>query len=198
MVSGTNTPSFYVPPICSPVPDGRRMPCRNTELFCRPTLHGRLDGFHQLPLGSTKRWFFPRQNLWKQTHHPVGNENQPCQFGWRFFFTSTTGVWQLQLKASPLKWVRLRPLPGCASIAGQHRGPACSQGQCHPRVHPSPAPLAAGRNLLAAAVSEGDNRSCSTRQSLTTAKLRTDVRKETVSCCSGSKSPLQLLKPDGN
>ena len=166
--------------------------------FADPRCMADWMGFTSSHSGAQKHDFFLRQKLWKQTHHPAANRNQPCQFGLRFFFTSPAGVWQLQLKASPLKMGKASATVQLCQHRRQHRGPACSQGQCHPRAHPSPAPLAAGRNLLAAAVSEGDNCSCSTRQSHTTSELRTDVRKETVSCCSGSKSPSQLLKPDGN
>lgn len=48
------------------------------------------------------RMTFPRTGAMKAaTPHPGGNRNQPRRFGWSLFLTSTTGVWQCQLKAIP-------------------------------------------------------------------------------------------------
>lgn len=72
-----------------------------------------------------------------------------------------------------------------------HAAQRCQQGRASPGVHlllPRAAEEAAGCCWHAAGT-QGGRCSCSARQSHTTSELRTDVRKETVSCCSGSKSP---------
>lgn len=70
---------------------------------------------------------------------------------------------------------------------------AQSLGRAGPGVHlvlPHAAEVSAGCCWHAAGT-QGGRCSCLARQSHTTFKLRTDVRKEiVVSCCSGSKSPL--------
>lgn len=147
MVSGSNMPSLCATHT-QPVSDGSRMSSKNAELVCRPTLHGRSDGFTSSHSGAQKDDFFRDQTATSADTSP-----------------SRRGVWQLQLNL--LKRVRPWPLPSLSSITGQPRGPGHLQGQCHPDVLPVLSPTA-----VSSILQWRNHCSCSVRQSHPTTELR--------------------------
>lgn len=171
MVSGTNTPSLSVPPICFRWKE-------NAEQKCQAVLQTHAawwDGFPHT------RIIFPQDKRVREAAPRSGKKRESALPAW-------TGIaLHKHRRGLAITTKGKSPSVGKALHAAQR----CQQGRASPGVHlvlPCAAEEAAGCCWHAAGT-QGGRCSCSARQSHTTSELRTDVRKETVSCCSGSKSP---------